>query len=145
MKTSISYSMCSREEAGVTPLYVVKLYCPALPCKSYFYCYNNTELCCMMLALIAQNGGRRMFGFFCLHFRTKHYIINLFIILAKFLIHKCKFTNRKPLFKVDEMQKYIQTNQHSLNLIALKTLEIYIYIYIQYRYIFVSCMPALLN
>jgi len=69
-----------------------------------------------------------LFGFYDVSIskQKRFYIINLSIILAKFHIHKRKFCNRKPLFKIcmNEMQQYLETIQHSTNSKAIKTLKI---------------------
>ncbi len=57
----------------------------------------------------------------------KYYVINLCFLLAKFHIHKQKFTGSKPLFslfKVD-LDKYVETIQNSANLKAMKTVSLY--------------------
>ncbi len=52
------------------------------------------------------------------------YLINLLLLLAKFHIHKCKFSNNKPHFKVfvKELQQYFKTLSVSENTKARKTL-----------------------
>ncbi len=57
----------------------------------------------------------------------KYYVINLCFLLAKFHIHKQKFTGSKPLFslfKID-LDKYVETIQNSANLKAMKTVSLY--------------------
>lgn len=56
---------------------------------------------------------------------THIYIINLIIIMAKFFIHKCKFTGAKPsLIGFDlEFRQYILSIQHSLKRKAFKTVS----------------------
>ncbi len=57
----------------------------------------------------------------------KYYVINLCFLLAKFHIHKQKFTGSKPLFsllKVD-LDKYVETIKNSANLKAMKTVSLY--------------------
>jgi len=51
------------------------------------------------------------------------YLTNLIILLAKFHIHKCKFTNKKPLFIVfsKECEIYFSTLKNSVNKKAVKT------------------------
>jgi len=52
------------------------------------------------------------------------YIINLLIILGKFHIHLCKFTNQKPFFSVllKELENYMVSIKDSTNKKAVKTL-----------------------
>ena len=69
-----------------------------------------------------------IFGFH--NFNHKHadafFFINMLLFLAKFHIHKCKFTNRKPeLFTLKkEIEQYIKTISTSKNKKALKTINI---------------------
>jgi len=57
----------------------------------------------------------------------KYYIINLCFLLAKFHIHKQKFTGSKPLFSLfrDDLDRYIETIQCSINPKAMKTVSLY--------------------
>ena len=43
--------------------------------------------------------------------------------LAKWHIHKCQYTNQKPLFSIfeNEAKQYIKTIKHSTNMKAIKT------------------------
>lgn len=52
------------------------------------------------------------------------YIINLLIILVKFHIHRCKFTNQKPLFSVvlKDLENYMVSIKDSTNKKAVKTM-----------------------
>uniref|UniRef100_A0A9J8ACX2 Reverse transcriptase domain-containing protein n=1 Tax=Cyprinus carpio carpio TaxID=630221 RepID=A0A9J8ACX2_CYPCA len=52
------------------------------------------------------------------------YIINLLIILVKFHIHRCKFTNQKPFFSVvlKELENYMVSIKDSTNKKAVKTM-----------------------
>ena len=54
------------------------------------------------------------------------FFINMFLFLAKFHIHKCKFINRKPeLFLLKkELEPYMRTISSSKNTKALKTINI---------------------
>ena len=54
------------------------------------------------------------------------YIINLIIILAKFHIHKSKFSHSKPSFLVFEIEakQYIKTIYYSKNKKAVKTVAL---------------------
>lgn len=72
--------------------------------------------------------GNVLFGF--TNYKTsennEYYIINLLILMAKFHIHKCKFSNQKPFFFlfVKEMEQYIKVIKMSNNKKALKTLNV---------------------
>lgn len=69
-----------------------------------------------------------IFGFH--HFNHKDgnafYFINLFLFLAKFHIHKSKFTNSKPEFFLlkKELEQYMMTISLSKNTKALRTIDI---------------------
>uniref|UniRef100_A0A669D202 Reverse transcriptase domain-containing protein n=1 Tax=Oreochromis niloticus TaxID=8128 RepID=A0A669D202_ORENI len=54
------------------------------------------------------------------------FMINLLILLAKFFIHKCKFTNKTPFFChfFKDVEMYIQSISDSTNKKALKTIYI---------------------
>ncbi len=69
-----------------------------------------------------------LFGFFNIQKDTiyEYFIINLLLILAKFHIHRSKFTHQNTLFIVfkKEVQQYIQTISSSKNLKALKTVNL---------------------
>lgn len=57
----------------------------------------------------------------------KVYVVNLCILLAKFHIHKQKFSGSKPffdLFKID-LDQYLETIQHSFHPKATKTVSLY--------------------
>jgi len=56
----------------------------------------------------------------------QYYIINLIILLAKYRIHKCKFSSQKPSFLifVKELKQYFMTIQHSQNKKAVKTTDL---------------------
>jgi len=58
--------------------------------------------------------------------KNEAFVINLFILLVKFHIHKCKFTNRKPCFKVfsKELESYLCTIRSSANRKAIKTVRL---------------------
>ena len=64
------------------------------------------------------------------HFEAKYvkeyYLINLIILIAKFYIHKCKFSIMKPRFIVflKEIELYIKTISLSTNRKALKTVTL---------------------
>ena len=70
-----------------------------------------------------------IFGFvkFEHHHHERAYLINLLLILGKFHIHKCKFSNRKPAFTVfhKEFELYLKSIVSSENEKAVKTIEIY--------------------
>ncbi len=52
------------------------------------------------------------------------FVINL-LILVKFHIHKCKFSNKKPFKKFyKELENYFCTIQHSTNRQAIKTVHL---------------------
>ena len=55
----------------------------------------------------------------------QYYIINLIVLLAKYHIHKCKFSSQKPLFLVfvKELKQYL-TIQRSQNKKAVKTTDL---------------------
>ncbi len=69
-----------------------------------------------------------LFGFFNIQNDkiNEYFIINLLLLLAKFHIHRSKFTHQNPLFIVfkKEVQQYIQTISSSKNLKALKTVNL---------------------
>ncbi len=69
-----------------------------------------------------------LFGFFNIQQDkiNEYFIINLLLLLAKFHIHRSKFTHQNPLFIVfkKEVQQYIQTISSSKNLKALKTVNL---------------------
>ena len=54
------------------------------------------------------------------------FIINLFILLAKFHIHKSKFSHSKPLFLIfeNETKQYIKSISDSNNKKAIKTIDL---------------------
>ncbi len=58
---------------------------------------------------------------------NEYYVINLLLLLAKFHIHRSKFTHQNPLFIIlkKEVQQYIQTISSSKNLKALKTVNLF--------------------
>jgi len=70
-----------------------------------------------------------LFGFFNIEKAkfNEYYIINLLLFLAKFHIHRSKFTQQNPLFIVfsREVQQYIQSISSSKNLKALKTINLF--------------------
>ncbi len=57
---------------------------------------------------------------------NKAFVINLFVLLVKFHIHRCKFSNRKPGFTVfyKELESYFCTFQNSTNRKAIKTVSL---------------------
>lgn len=65
------------------------------------------------------------YGTGALH-KKKTYFLNLLVLLTKFYIHKCKFSNQKPFFYIllTEMQYYFETVSNSFTKKALKTTEI---------------------
>ena len=69
-----------------------------------------------------------LFGFFDFPStkRKQFYVINLIILLAKWHIHKCRYTNQKPLFCIfeNEVKQYIRTITHSTNAKAIITLDL---------------------
>uniref|UniRef100_A0A3P9L5I7 Reverse transcriptase domain-containing protein n=1 Tax=Oryzias latipes TaxID=8090 RepID=A0A3P9L5I7_ORYLA len=68
-----------------------------------------------------------LFGFYSVNnsLRREYYLINLLIILAKFHIHKCKFSEKKPLFKLFmiELNQYIKAIKYSSNPKAIRTFD----------------------
>ena len=54
------------------------------------------------------------------------FLINLLLLLCKFHIHKCKFTNQKPKFFVlmKELKQYISLIESSKNKKAIKTVTV---------------------
>lgn len=54
------------------------------------------------------------YGTGALH-KKKTYFLNLLVLLTKFYIHKCKFSNQKPFFYIllTEMQYYFETVSNS--------------------------------
>ncbi len=79
--------------------------------KGFVLCWRN-----VLFGLLDSN----------LHEEKSHliYMINFVIIMAKFLIHECKFIGRKPCFIAfyNEFRQYIRSIQHSQNQKAIKTL-----------------------
>lgn len=67
-----------------------------------------------------------LFGCLETRFSSHVYVCNLLILLAKFHIHKCKFTNRKPLLLVflKEFKQYISSIFFSDNTKAIKTINL---------------------
>ena len=67
-----------------------------------------------------------LFGFEANSNKKRHetFLINLIIILAKFHIHKSKFSHSKPSFILFEIEakQYIQTIRNSKNKKATKTI-----------------------
>lgn len=70
-----------------------------------------------------------LLGFFDIQKATfnEYFIINLLLFLAKFHIHRSKFTQQNPLFIAfrREVQQYIQSISSSKNLKALKTINLF--------------------
>ena len=70
-----------------------------------------------------------LFGFFNIQKAkfNEYFIINLLLFLAKFHIHRSKFTQQNPLFIVfrREVQQYIQSISLCKNLKALKTINLF--------------------
>ncbi len=57
----------------------------------------------------------------------KYYVINLCFLLAKFHIHKQKFTGSKPLLSLFKIYlDNVETIQNSANLKAMKTISVFI-------------------
>lgn len=58
--------------------------------------------------------------------KDQYFLINLFIFLAKFFIHKCKFQDAKPYFFIfyKELKSYLDTLSTSSNSKALKTVSL---------------------
>lgn len=58
--------------------------------------------------------------------KDQYFLINLFIFLAKFFIHKCKFQDVKPYFFIfrKELKSYLDTLLVSSNSKALKTVSL---------------------
>lgn len=58
--------------------------------------------------------------------RKQFYVINLILLLAKFHIHRCKYSNSRPLFLVfiKEFEQYLLLIQLSKNKKASKTLSV---------------------
>ncbi len=54
--------------------------------------------------------------------KDKYFLINLFIFLAKFFIHKCTFLSVNPLFSIfcKDLKCYLDTISSSSNVKALK-------------------------
>ena len=69
-----------------------------------------------------------LFGFFnyTSSQANQYFIINLIILLAKWHIHKCKYSNQKPLFVVfeNEAKQYMGNILCSRNGKAIKTLNV---------------------
>uniref|UniRef100_A0A669DIK2 Reverse transcriptase domain-containing protein n=1 Tax=Oreochromis niloticus TaxID=8128 RepID=A0A669DIK2_ORENI len=90
------------------------------------------EFCVFVVSLIFSEFSlcyeKILFGFFKypMHRANEFYLINLLILLAKFHIHKSKFSNAKPSFKcfLNETKQYVKTIQHSQNLKAVKTINL---------------------
>ena len=58
--------------------------------------------------------------------KKQFYIINLIIFLAKWHIHKCRYTSQKPLLSIfdNEVKQYIKTIRYSTNMKAIKTYDL---------------------
>lgn len=58
--------------------------------------------------------------------KDKYFLVNLFIFLAKFSVHKCKFLSVKPLFTVfcNDLKYYLSTISSSNNAKALKSVTL---------------------
>ncbi len=68
-----------------------------------------------------------VFGYFIQdNVNNKAFVINLLVLLVKFHIHRCKFSNRKPCFTVfyKELESYFCTIQSSTNRKAIKTVRL---------------------
>lgn len=68
-----------------------------------------------------------LFGFYHVDkVKDKYFLINLFILLAKFFIHKCKFLSVKPLFLIfcKDLKYYLNTISTSSNVKALKSVTL---------------------
>ncbi len=103
-----------------------------------------------MVSLTPPSHKRKVFGFTDYPDQEEQYfyLINLLILLTKFHIHKCKFTNKKNNFMVllTEICIYIDSIRDSVNKKAVRTLKVcefynifiglYIYIHV---YICISC------
>uniref|UniRef100_A0A3B5R4M7 Reverse transcriptase domain-containing protein n=1 Tax=Xiphophorus maculatus TaxID=8083 RepID=A0A3B5R4M7_XIPMA len=97
----------------------------------YFSCIFWQDICTFISQRILDNFSltyiNMLFGFFSYPTnKTKHfYIINLILLVAKYHIHKSKFSNQKPrfsAFKV-EFKQYITSLQYSRNRKAIKTVD----------------------
>ncbi len=57
--------------------------------------------------------------------RKQFYVVNLILLLAKFHIHRCKYSNSRPHFFVfmKEFEQYLSLIQLSKNKQALKTVS----------------------
>lgn len=60
-------------------------------------------------------------------YESKYFIVNLLFLLAKFHIHKCKFSGGKPYFPafLIDVNNYIETLRYSNNLKAQRTVILY--------------------
>lgn len=58
--------------------------------------------------------------------KDKYFLVNLFIFLAKFSVHKCKFLSVKPIFIVfcNDLNYYLSTISSSNNAKALKSVTL---------------------
>lgn len=68
-----------------------------------------------------------IFGFHEGEKKSDIYFINLIFLLAKFYIHKCKFSKCNPLFLrfKHEMKMYFESIELSKNLKAMRTVAVF--------------------
>ncbi len=90
------------------------------------------KLCLFIRASILDNFSLLykdvLFGFYHVdkNLKDKYFLINLFILLAKFFIHKCKFLSVKPPFPIfcKDLKYYLDTISTSSNVKALKSITL---------------------
>lgn len=99
----------------------------------FWFCPHSSKFWTDLLSLLCTRFNRNfefsfkhvLFGFhdFSREESNVFYIINLVFILAKFFIHKCKYTNCKPLLSIftNDINAYHKTLQSSTNPKAIKT------------------------
>ncbi len=134
MSSSALLQSLWRNCAGLTltalfALYTWKLY----PTSS------GTVVLLKSYGMMSQHLSQKRYSNFILHFENvvfgyfiqdnvnnKAFVINLFVLLVKFHIHRCKFSNRKPCFTVfyKELESYFCAIQSSTNRKAIKTVSL---------------------
>ncbi len=60
-----------------------------------------------------------------LSFHNEYYLINVLLLLAKFSIHKCKYSDYKPLFLIlkSEVKQYLKSIYTLINKKAVKLIN----------------------
>ena len=91
----------------------------------FWHCTHTKMFCLNLSKFIIENiytdfvllWKEVLFGLFSFDVSNKDtfYVINFVLLLAKFHIHKCKFSDKKPCFLVlkKEIDQYFKTIQYS--------------------------------